>query len=487
MDGYTTGKAGGGVTQQLASIPTAYQNDALELARAQRLAEMLGSTETPQGQMISGRFVAPSWSQNLAKLAQTGLSAYYGDQAEKQNIALAKKIREGESTALADYMTQLKGRPAIQQQTELAGPYGQGVGQAGANVPQPMATKNIPAVEANPFLANMNASMNDMLPSWMRQHAMKEVTKGPEWKEIQKLNEKTGNIDIYRYDANSPNPTNTMQFLGVHKPAMSQAETIRLRDEGLLPSGSGNMSVGGGNAPTGGGAPMGGSAPVGGGGSQANPSAKPVSAKNDEVIKTFGYNPFVAPKPPPTLTSGPQIRKFYADQASPLPAESQKTVRGAINYQKAVEDLQTEFAGYSDLDLAKPNVRAKLQQKLTNAYLLGKEANTLGALTGPDMGLLEKLVTDPTAFSSLILDRKTINSLYDAQRKSAGDTIRESYRLDQKAVPEDLRSHIMVKPKELPMPKTDIKTVLKAQNIPYDPSYEYKVNPDGTVDRRKKR
>ena len=440
MDGYTTGKAGGGVTQQLASIPTAYQNDALELARAQRLAEMLGSTETPQGQMISGRFVAPSWSQNLAKLAQTGLSAYYGDQAEKQNIALAKKIREGESTALADYMTQLKGRPASQQQTELAGPYGQGVGQAGANVPQPMATRDIPAVEANPFLANMNASMNDMLPSWMRQHAMKEVTKGPEWKEIQKLNEKTGNIDIYRYDANSPNPTNTMQFLGVHKPAMSQAETIRLRDEGLLPAGSGNMSVGGGNAPTGG-------VPMGGGNLPVNPSAKPVSTKNDDVVDQFGYNPFDAPKPPPTLTSGPQIRKYYADQAGALPAEIQKTVKGAINYQKAVDDLQTEFQGYTDADLAKPNVRAKLQQKVTNAYLLGKDSNSLGALTGPDLDLLKKLVTDPTAFSSLILDRKTINSLYDSQRKAAGDNIRESYRLDQKPVPESLRNNILVKPK----------------------------------------
>lgn len=489
MDGYTTGKAGGGVTQQLASIPTAYQNDALELARAQRLAEMLGSTETPQGQMISGRFVAPSWSQNLAKLAQTGLSAYYGDQAEKQNIALAKKIREGESSALADYMTQLKGRPAIQQQTELAGPYGQGVGQAGANVPQPMATKDIPAVEANPFLANMNASMNDMLPSWMRQHAMKEVTKGPEWKEINQVNKQTGETEIWRYDANSPKPRDTLQFLGTSKAALTPHEVLTLNDSGVGTGRFGNPYGG-----TGGNVGGGTSAVPVSGGSVVNPavsggpSAKtPVSGKTDDLIKQFGYNPFEAPKPPPTLTSGPQIRKFYADQASPLPAESQKTVRGAINYQKAVNDLQTEFAGYSDLDLAKPNVRAKLQQKLTNAYLLGKEANTLGALTGPDMGLLEKLVTDPTAFSSLILDRKTINSLYDAQRKSAGDTIRESYRLDQKAVPEDLRSHIMVKPYEMPMPKTDIKAVLKAQNIPFDPSYEYKVNPDGTVDRRKKR
>ena len=478
---FTTGQAGGQIQQ--VAVPTAYSGDAQELARSQRLAQLLSGQQMPEGQMVSGRFVAPSWTQQLAGLVNAGTGAYFADQAEKQNLALAKKIREGENVALADYMAELQGRPAVPEKvTEMAGPYGQGVGQANANVPMPTATiAGRPAIQANPRVANLNAAQNDMLPSWMRQYAMKEATKGPDYKEIQKLNEKTGNTEIYRYDANSPDPTSTMQFLGIHKPAMSQAETIRLRDEGLLPAGSGNMSVGGGNAPTVGGAPM------GGGGSPANPSAKPVLAKNDEVVKAFGYNPFETPKPPPTLTSGPQIRKFYADQASPLPAESQKTVRGAINYQKAVNDLQDEFAGYSDLDLAKPNVRAKLKQKLTNAYLLGKEANTLGALTGPDMGLLEKLVTDPTAFSSLILDRKTINGLYDAQRKSAGDTIRESYRLDQKAVPENMRSHIMVTPKEMPMPQSDIKATLKQLNVPYDPNYEYKVNPDGTVDRRKKR
>ena len=447
-----------------------------QILRQQKMAEMLmqQGMQQPQGQMISGHYVAPSIFQNLAGLANTYVGQRGIEKGEQAQLDLAKAIRAQESTALADYMGELQGKPAVVQNTELAGPYA-------GNVPMPVAQKEIsPATQGNPLLANMNALQNPNSPAFLRAHAMKKITEGPNWAEVSQINEKTGNTETFVYDKNSADPKSTMRFVSVSKPAMTQAETIRLRDEGLLPAGNGNMSVGGGNAPIGG-------VPMGGGGLPVNPSAKPIATKNDDVVAQFGYNPFEAPKPPPTLTSGPQIRKFYADQASPLPAESQKTVRGAINYQKAVDDLQTEFAGYSDLDLAKPNVRAKLQQKLTNAYLLGKEANTLGALTGPDMGLLEKLVTDPTAFSSLILDRKTINSLYDAQRKSAGDTIRESYRLDQKAVPEDLRSHIMVKPRELPMPKTDIKAVLKAQNIPYDPSYEYKVNPDGTVDRRKKR
>ena len=458
MDGFTTGKAGG-TTQPIANVPTAYAGDALELARAQRLAQMLSSTEVPEGQMISGRFVAPSWTQHLAKLAQAGTGAYFADQAEKQQLELAKKIREGENVALADYLGQLKGTPA---------------------------SEGKPAVAGNPLIANLTAAQNDMLPAWMRQHAMKEATKGPDWKEISQYNQKTGNTENYRYDANSTDPRSTMQFLGISKPAIGAAEAIRLRDEGLLGGGSPMGGAPAGNVPMGGGAPV--VAPAGGNavmtGAPANKTAS--TAKKDDVVGMFGYNPFEAPKPPPTLTTGPQVRKFYADQAQPLPAESQKTVRGAINYQKAVDDLQTEFQGYTDSDLLKPSVRARLQQKVTNAYLLGKEANTLGALTGPDMGLLEKLVTDPTAFGTLILDRKTINSLYDAQRKSAGDTIRESYRMAQKAVPEDMRSNIIVSAKPIPMSPAEVKKEVVARGIAYDPRYEYRINPDGTVDSRKK-
>jgi hypothetical protein len=417
-----------------------------QILRQQRMAELLMNKPAPQGQMVGNRYVAPSWTQNLANLANIYVGKEGIEKAEQAQLDLAKAIRGQETVALADYMGDLQGRPATQKQTELAGPYGQ-AGEGGANVPMPMATRDIAAVPANPMLANMNALQNPNSPAFLRTHAMKKITEGPNWAEVSQLDPKTGNTDTFVYDKNSADPKSTMRFVATSKPAMTQAETIRLRDEGLLPSGMGNLSSGGGNAPTSGGFPMGSNAPMGGGGLPSNPSTKPALAKDDEVIKTFGYNPFEALKPPPTLTSGPQIRKFYADQAGALPAEIQKTVKGAINYQKAVDDLQTEFQGYTDYDLAKPNVRAKLQQKVTNAYLLGKDSNSLGALTGPDLKLLEKLVTDPTAFSSLILDRKTINSLYDSQRRAAGDNIRESYRFDQKPVPESLRNNILVKPK----------------------------------------
>lgn len=93
--------------QQLASVPAQYQGDAQELARAQRLAEMLSSTPTPEGQMISGRYVAPSWSQQLNKLAQAGLSAYYGSKAEDQQTKLAEKLREDKNKFMEGINTAL--------------------------------------------------------------------------------------------------------------------------------------------------------------------------------------------------------------------------------------------------------------------------------------------------------------------------------------------------------------------------------------------
>jgi hypothetical protein len=52
----------------------------------QRLAEMLRSNalNMPQGQMVSGWYVAPSWSQNLAQLANTAVGVLGGAQIDKE-------------------------------------------------------------------------------------------------------------------------------------------------------------------------------------------------------------------------------------------------------------------------------------------------------------------------------------------------------------------------------------------------------------------
>lgn len=104
QNSFTTGIANQNL-QQLANIPTEYSGDAQDLARSQRLAQMLTSAPVPEGQMVSGRFVAPSVTQNLAQLVQAGLGAYYGDKAETQQTKLAEKLRQDKMMTQEGIMT----------------------------------------------------------------------------------------------------------------------------------------------------------------------------------------------------------------------------------------------------------------------------------------------------------------------------------------------------------------------------------------------
>jgi hypothetical protein len=47
-----------------------------------------------EGQMVSGRYVAPSWTQSLAQLANATAGAYFGNQAEEKQLKLAEKLRQ---------------------------------------------------------------------------------------------------------------------------------------------------------------------------------------------------------------------------------------------------------------------------------------------------------------------------------------------------------------------------------------------------------
>lgn len=487
MAGYTTGQAGGQIQQ--VAVPNAYSGDAQELARSQRLAQLLSGQQMPEGEMVSGRFVKPSWTQQLAGLVNAGTGAYFADQAEKQNLALAKKIREGENVALADYMAQLQGRPATPDQvTEMAGPYGQGVGQGGANIPQPTATiAGRPAIPANPKAANLNAAQNDMLPAWMRQFAMKEATKGPDFKEITQYNEKTGNTETYRYDANSSDPRSTMQFLGVSKPALTASDRISFADRGIaIPANLGGGSVGGGASPVGGGGsiPVAGNVPaVGGGQAPAQPAFKPAStASSQDLIKTYGYDPF-KPPPMPPQPSGEAARDWQKNAYKPLEGTAGQKVDGAKMYYNALEKYNNYVASLTASDLASPSVRQRLDSLYATAKLTGKEANNLGVLNGGDERILEEVLPN---YKNITVTKKNLDRIIQDQKQFASGIIVEAYGTQQKAVPQNMRKFVVVPKTDADKPATDIKTVLKAQNIPYDPSYEYKVNPDGTVARRKK-
>jgi hypothetical protein len=85
-----------------------------QILRQQKMAEMLmqQGMQQPQGQMVSGRYVAPSIFQNLAGLANQYVGQRGIEKAQQAQIDLAKQLRADESSAMADFMQQRQGRPA---------------------------------------------------------------------------------------------------------------------------------------------------------------------------------------------------------------------------------------------------------------------------------------------------------------------------------------------------------------------------------------
>jgi hypothetical protein len=82
---------------QMGNLPPELYEQQQALNRQQQMAQLLmqKGQQTPQGQIISGRYVAPSFTQNLANLAQTGVGAYLQNKGDKQALDIAKQLREG--------------------------------------------------------------------------------------------------------------------------------------------------------------------------------------------------------------------------------------------------------------------------------------------------------------------------------------------------------------------------------------------------------
>jgi len=277
----------------------------------------------PSGQMVSGRYVAPSFFQYAAPLFQTYAGTRLAEKGDKASADLAKALRQQYANEAQQYQNILRGQ---EQTFEQAGPT-----QTGGNIPNQTYRTG-----ADPQAAYLfgSTAYNPVL----QQASAKKMLEGPKYKEVTQFNQQTGNTEIYRYDENSQNPRETMQFLGISKPAISPEAQIRFGDEGI-----GIPAQFRGGATTQG-------QPISAYGAnvqftpnqtrpQGQPSGQPQVAPNvapaiaPTVASTKEYNPFVAP-PVPTGLSGKQAREWKADQAKPLTGESEKQVSGAINYRK---------------------------------------------------------------------------------------------------------------------------------------------------------
>ena len=146
------------------------------LDRQRKMAELLlaeGLKGQPEGQMVSGYYVAPHWTQRLNPVLNRLMGEQGLKDVDEKTLKLAEQLRKRDEAELERFIELQQGRPA--QQMEMAGPYGMGMGQDGANIPMP--TMAMPAIEPSRAAA-LRFAAQAQNPA-LRQVGMKAITEGP--------------------------------------------------------------------------------------------------------------------------------------------------------------------------------------------------------------------------------------------------------------------------------------------------------------------
>jgi len=109
----------------MAQSPYLDQNapEILALERQKKLADLLQSRalEQPQGQMVSGRYVAPSIIQQLAPLANAYMGRQAGEDVESKQAKLANLIRGQNVTETKDILETMYGQPEMVREGSTLG------------------------------------------------------------------------------------------------------------------------------------------------------------------------------------------------------------------------------------------------------------------------------------------------------------------------------------------------------------------------------
>lgn len=94
-------------------MPTAWDSQQRQIEYERRLAEALGAdNQMPQGQMVGGIYVAPNWTQQLAKALNPMLAKRRMDELDKRQQAIDTERMADRQTTLGAFAKALQGTPA---------------------------------------------------------------------------------------------------------------------------------------------------------------------------------------------------------------------------------------------------------------------------------------------------------------------------------------------------------------------------------------
>jgi hypothetical protein len=198
------------------NVPPEILQQQQALNRQQQMAQLLmqQGQQMPSGQMVSGRYVAPSFFQYAAPLAQMYAGTRLAEKGDKAQADLAKALRQQYANEMTQYRDLLRGKEATYEPDIPTETY------------ETVKGKMIsPAVPANPEAAYLfgSTAYNPAL----QQLSIKKLGEGPKWeKDVRFINGK----EIHGWtNVNDPN----LPFsAGTEKPALSQKDIMQGTYEG---------------------------------------------------------------------------------------------------------------------------------------------------------------------------------------------------------------------------------------------------------------
>lgn len=467
------------------------------LSKKQRLAQALltqGMQKAPQGQMVSGHYVAPSFFEGLNNVAQAAAGKYLENQGDQEALDYATRLRKRDSEEMATGLELWRGRE----------------GQAGDKK------------AAADFFMNARGSRAQALGNKLMEQEFKE----PDWKETTM---KMNGMEVKgQWDANRG--MHTFQPYN-YSPDTAIAESLH---KGVklptVPQGGMAMPMGGSNPAPVGGVPvsvrnnnpgnMVGSngqfqqfpTPQAGQDAMVNdlnlklngqsPAYKarfgdapvtpltlaetwsPANAKGNspestanyakKIAQDLGINPN-APIPRDPATVGKlqqsmaqfeagsyappkadkyqlQMPEFPSEQArldyikrsqEPLQGEAYKTVTGATGVIRASDKYINTLENNSrEKILGDPATRAMMQSDTKNLLMFQKKAFELGVLNKEDIPQIEAVVRDPTNIQNILLAKPALIKLARMNQMFQRDTILENYHLSEKQMPPYLKNQL---------------------------------------------
>ena len=165
----------------IGTLPPELFEQQQQLNRQQQMAQALmqQGMQQPQGQMVSGRYVAPSFFQNILPLAQMYAGTRMAEKGDKQAVELARQLRVQQQQMGENYFNAIS-----PQQTELAGPTPTGA---------PLTTVNQPD-----FRKAFGIASDPYAPSWLKAQAaeMLKPQKVGEGEKVIRFNPATGKNEV---------------------------------------------------------------------------------------------------------------------------------------------------------------------------------------------------------------------------------------------------------------------------------------------------